>query len=258
MLIIPSIHIVHGVCGSQIAAIAHETHHADREIYSQDPIDRARLFRKENAKMLHLRFLDRDPWEETSLELIRNLRAAVDVPFGLSLADRAPSTGECQKIFDAGVYRVFLPIDASNSTIFSHAECFTGRKIIPVLDFSFDFESNLALFRSKGLERIGIEISASDTLEVGTIDWGKLEALSAAASKSGIRITIMHGVRGYPELKKLQSLGPAFDSLILSRALNENRFPCQLIWREVEAETAFESAPMNNLWTNPLEGIPHI
>src|SRR5437588_747680 len=87
VLIIPSIPIVHGVCGAQIAALAHEVHHADRDIYSQDPIDRARLFRKENAKMLHLQFLDRDPWDAASLTIVRRMREAVDVPFGLSLSE---------------------------------------------------------------------------------------------------------------------------------------------------------------------------
>ena len=90
MLIIPSIPIAHGVCGAQIASLAHEVHRADRDIYTQSPVDRARLFRKENAKMLHLQFIDRDPWDEDSLELIRAMREAVDIPFGISLNGRPP------------------------------------------------------------------------------------------------------------------------------------------------------------------------
>ncbi len=90
------------------------------------------------------------------------------------------------------------------------------------------------------------------------IDWDRLRAISAIAIAAGIRLTALRGVRGYPELKRLQDIGGAFDSLVLGRAINENRFPCQLIWREVEAEAAFETTPANNLWSNPLEGKPHI
>ncbi|HEY3876571.1 MAG TPA: HisA/HisF-related TIM barrel protein [Candidatus Kapabacteria bacterium] len=258
MLIIPSILIVHGVCGTQIASVAHETHHAGRDIYSQNPIDRARLFRKENAKMLHLRFLDHEAWEPRSLALIAALREAVDIPFGLSVLDDIPSESECRALFDAGIHRIFFPENVKEPLLFSAAQCFSSRKIVPMVDLDLPFETLLPKYHAAGIERIGIEISRGDMLEAGSIDWERFKAIAALALRHGIRITVLHGVRGYPDLKKLQTLSTAVDSLVLCRALNENRFPCQLIWREVEAETAFESAPTNNLWTNPLAGVPHI
>lgn len=258
MLIIPSIPIVHGVCGAQIASLAHETHHAGGDIYSQDPVDRARLFRKENAKMLHLQFIDRDAWDPSSLALIRALREAVDIPFGVSQPDRTPSQDDCQRLFDAGIYRIWFPEDTPEELLFLLARQFSARKIIPTLDLSFPFETGLSLYRQNGIERIGIDISRRDTLETGTMDWDRLRSIAAIARQAGVRITALHGVRGYPELKRLQELEPAFDSLVLCRALNENRFPCQLIWREVEAEAALETTPSDNLWNNPLAGVPHI
>ncbi len=258
VLIIPSIPIVHGVCGAQIAPLAHELHRADREIYTQDPVDRARLFRKENAKMLHLQFLDRDPWDESSLDLISRMRDAVDIPFGVSLSELPPRSSEFEQIFDAGVQRVFLPEDTPASVFLVYCNQFTSRKIIPTVDLLFDFESHLPLYRASGIDRVAIDISPSDTLESGTIDWDRLQHVAGLARSANIRITALHGVRGYPELKRIQSLDPAIDSIVLCRALNENRFPCQLIWREVEAEAAFETAPSQNLWSNPLEGKPHL
>jgi phosphoribosylformimino-5-aminoimidazole carboxamide ribotide isomerase len=258
MLIIPTIPIAHGVCGAQIASLAHEVHHADRDIYSQSPVDRARLFRKENAKMLHLQFLDRDPWDESGLTLIRAMREAVDIPFGIAPTDDPPPEWACQQLFDAGIYRVWLPEHTPEDVLFAYGQRFKSGKIIPTLDPSFDFELHLSHYRVHGIERVGIDISRSDTLETGTIDWERLRAISAIALAAGIRLTALRGVRGYPELKRLQDLGGAFDSLVLGRAINENRFPCQLIWREVEAEAAFETTPANNLWSNPLEGKPHI
>jgi phosphoribosylformimino-5-aminoimidazole carboxamide ribotide isomerase len=258
MLIIPTIPITHGVCGAQIASLAHEVHHADRDIYSQNPVDRARLFRKENAKMLHLQFLDRDPWDESSLAIIRAMREAVDIPFGLAPTDEPPSELACQLLFEAGIYRIWLPEGTSDALLFAYGKRFGARKIIPTFDLSFDFESRLSLYRQSGIDRVGIDISRRDTLEMGTIDWARLAEIALAARTAGLQLTALRGVRGYPELKKLQDVGGAFDSLVLCRALNENRFPCQLIWREVEAEAAFETTPMNNLWSNPLEGKPHI
>jgi hypothetical protein len=258
LLIIPTISIAHGVCGAQIASLAHEVHHADRDIYSQHPVDRARLFRKENAKMLHLQFLDRDPWDDSSLALICAIHEAVDIPLGLAPADDAPSEPACQQLFDAGIYRIWLPEGTSDEQLFAYGKRFGARKIIPTVDLSFNFGSKLSLYRQHGIDRVGIDISRRDTLEMGTIDWDRLCEISAIARTSGIQLTALRGVRGYPELKRLQDIGTAFDSLVLCRALNENRFPCQLIWREVEAEAAFETTPMNNLWSNPLEGRPHI
>ncbi|SRR5579883_259574 len=258
VLIIPSIPIVHGVCGAQIASLAHEIHHADRDIYSQDPIDRARLLRKENAKMLNLQFLDHDPWDDECLAIIRRMREAVDIPFGISLLDIPQAQHDCKILFDAGIYRLFLPVGTDEALFFSWCGSFTSRKIIPTVDLTFDLAAKLPVYRSRGVERIAIDISRRDTLESGTIDWNKLRAVIDLAKENSIRLTVLHGVRGYPELKQLQDMGPALDSLILCRALNENRFPCQLIWREMEATYAFESTPKSNLWTNPLEGKPHL
>ncbi|HZK75985.1 MAG TPA: hypothetical protein VFD13_03670 [Candidatus Kapabacteria bacterium] len=258
VLIIPSIPIVHGVCGTQIALPAHEVHHAEVDIYSQSPVDRARLLRKENAKMLHLEFLDRDPWEESCLDLVREIREAVDIPIGVSLMEPPRAASDCTLLFQVGIHRIFLPLETEESIFLDYCKAFTSRKIIPKFELSFDFETKLPEYRARGVERIGIEISGTDALEMGTLDWDRLEKMTAAAGATGIRLTAMHGVRGYPDLKHIQELGSALDSLILCRALNENRFPCQLIWREVEAAAALEENPASNLWINPLAGRPHI
>ena len=254
VLIIPSITIVHGVCCGQIAALAHETHHAGSKIYSQDPIDRARLLRKENAKLIHLHFTDGDAWNARNVDLLCRMRAAVDIPFELSL-NELPTDDTClSDLLDCGIYRLFLPLETAESILFRHCDRLKSRKIVPTVDLSFDFAGKLPFYRQHGIERVAVDISPRDTLEQNVIDWDKLAEVSTIAAEAKIRLTALHGVRGYPELRKLQDLNPSLDSLVLSRALNENRFPCQLIWREVEAEAAFESSPGSNLWSNPLNG----
>ncbi len=258
VLVIPSIPIVHGVCSVQIASLAHEIHHSDGDIYSQNPVDRARLFRRENAKMLHLQFQAPESWDESSLAIIREMRDAVNIPFGMSLTELPPTDSDLETLFDAGILRVFLPQDTPAQIFLSYCERFTSRKIIPTIDLFFDLQSHLPLFRSSGIDRIALDLSADDSLESSALDWDRLREIAGLAHSASIRITALHGVRGYSELNRIQELDAALDSIVLCRAINENRFPCQLIWREVEAEAAFEVAPSDNLWTNPLEGKPHI
>jgi phosphoribosylformimino-5-aminoimidazole carboxamide ribotide isomerase len=258
ILIIPSIPIVHGVCGAQIASLAHEIHHADRDIYSQDPIDRARLLRKENAKMLHLQFIDADPWKASGIELIRRMHEAIDIPIGISYPSMPPTEEECTLLYATGAFRIFLPLDTPESVLFHLCSKFTSRRIIPTVDLTFDFAAKLPEYKSHKIERLAIDISPSDQLDSNVIEWEQWRSISELANSHTIRLTALHGIRGYPELNRLQQLGGALDSLVLCRALNENRFPCQLIWREMEAAFAFEQTPASNLWSNPLEGKPHI
>ena len=258
VLIIPSVPIQHGLCGAQIAARAHETHFAEQDIYTQDPVDRVRLLRKENSKMINLQFVDTDPWEEASLALIRRIREAVDIPLNISLADAPRTMAECQALLDAGVYRIFLPLDTPEELFLNYCGNFTTRKVIATVDLSFDFKLKLPMYREHKVERLAIDISPRDSLESNGTPWQSLEAFGEAAKSAGMRLTVIHGIKGYPELRHLQELGAAYDSLILGRALNENRFPCQLIWRELEAMSAFENTPASNLWTNPLAGKPHV
>ncbi len=251
VLIIPTIPIVHGVCAAQIATQAKELHTSDREIYSQSPIDRARLLRKENAKTIHLEFWDSDPWSQASLAIIHDMRLAVDIPFELMISEIPQDICQLEKLFDAGIYRIFLPLEATTTAIFSLLSHFPARKLFPTFDLSIT-EEILDALQTQKVCRIALEISTSDCLEWRMIDWVRLKEVTLMAAKRGIRITALHGVRGYPDLKLFQEMGIALDSLVLSRALNENRFPCQLIWREVEALAAIEHSPADNLWSNPL------
>ncbi len=258
VLIIPTISITHGVCGAQIAALAHETHHADRDIYSQNPVDRARLLRKENSKMLHLQFLDRDPWDPVNLEIIAQMRHAVDIPFGLSLSELPRTDADCKALFNSGVYRIFLPLGTPDDVFFSYCDSHTARKIVPTVDVQYDFEGKLPEYQRRKIDRIAVELSPRDTLETGEIPWERLHEIGHLGKQYHIRMTGLHGVRGFPQLRQFQDPHGGFDSLILCRALNENRFPCQLIWREMEATAALAETPASNLWSNPLHGKPHI
>jgi phosphoribosylformimino-5-aminoimidazole carboxamide ribotide isomerase len=258
LLIIPTIPVLHGECCDCISTSPNHTKDEEQRIYSSNPADRARLLRKENAKLLHLTFLDDDPWSDRSIEVIDDLRDAVDIPLELSLSSLPKSESSLGLVLAHGIYRLFFPQATDDSVLFDYAKRLGARRMVPTVSLSVDFEAKLPTYRAHGIERIGLEISLTDTLEHVVIDWPRLERLVACARENKVRVTVMHGVRNYEELRKLQDLGGPMDSLVLNRALNENRFPCQLIWRELEADFAAEQSPASNLWTNPLEGRPHI
>lgn len=257
ILIIPTLPIFHGHCVDEIEGV----HGEIPEIlspYSANPVERVRLLRKENAKTVHLEFWDSNFWMPENVQLIRCMREAVDIPFELWMRSLPPSTSVIEPVFEAGVNRIFLPTGVSDEVLFEYITAFTARKIVLTTEMDFPFEEKLPLYRTKKLERIAVEISSRDQLDGTEIDWERLAQIAELAKQNRMRITIMHGIKGYPDLRELQTISPVIDSLVLCQALCKNRFPCQLIWREVEEDSAREGRATSNLWVNPLEGKPHV
>ena len=254
LLIIPTIPIQHDNCDALITARHQEN---SEQIYSANPVERARLLRKENAKALHIEFRDCQAWEGHSVEVVRHLREAVDIPIEVTLGMLPADASQLEPIFHAGANRLFLPVGSSLQAILDLFERF-GRKIVPMFTLASASESLLAQLKSNKLDRIAIELNAPDEVSNRGIDWAHLLHITHAAQSHGIRITALHGVRGYPDLDRIHRIGGALDSLVLCRALNENRFPCQMIWRELEEECALQPHRDPNLWANPLDGVPHI
>ena len=62
------------------------------------------------------------------------------------------------------------------------------------------------------------------------------KAIKSLAETSGLRVTASGGISGLDDLLKLQELEPlGVDSAVIGRALYENRFACQELWRLCEA-----------------------
>ncbi|MEO6940278.1 MAG: hypothetical protein ABI444_09105 [Candidatus Kapaibacterium sp.] len=257
LLIIPTIQLDHGECTSKIVPATGHVPRVGSKVYSEDPVDRARLLRKENSKAIHLEFRDCTPWSVAGLDIIRRLREAVDIPFEVKLASLPDDPAELGVVFHAGANRTFLPTHIESALLKEYRERYE-RKIVPTYDLSFDALLRIPQLANCKVDRIALELSHRDALESENIDWERLTAILEHCKASGIRVTALHGVAGFADLRRLQTFWPTVDSLVLSRALNENRFPCQGLWREVEVEEAEEIDPSKNLWTNPLEGKKHI
>lgn len=83
-----------------------------------------------------------------------------------------------------------------------------------------------------GVERFIV----TDVEKNGIMAGPNLELSRTIAEVTHQKVTVSGGVRNKDELMDIQQLMPmGIDSVIVGRALYENRFPCQKLWRVAEA-----------------------
>jgi phosphoribosylformimino-5-aminoimidazole carboxamide ribotide isomerase len=243
LLIFPSIEISHGKCVHVVHGEPGSEH-----VYSVDPVKMAILWRGENAKTLHI--IDRDGVEEGTIrnrDIIRKIVEAVDVPVQVGGGIR--NLEEIRFLLDMGVYRVIVGTAAAETpalveqVIKEHGsrkmaisiESFQGKvrvsggkKLLPITPVEFGGQ----------MRNLGVSRALFSTID----DDGKskrldLDALRVMATSTGLRVTAQGGVRNYRDLIRLQELERfGVDSAVIGRALYENIFPCQRLWRLNEKE----------------------
>ncbi|RPI13442.1 MAG: 1-(5-phosphoribosyl)-5-((5-phosphoribosylamino)methylideneamino)imidazole-4-carboxamide isomerase [Ignavibacteriae bacterium] len=249
MLVIPVIDIKNGKSVRMVKGLEDKT-----VFYSESPLSMARLFRKENAKCIHITDLDGAfSGDMINYNTIKEIVDKVGVPIQLGGGIR--SFEIAKRLFDdLGVYRLVLgtavveKIDLVEKLLaeYSHSKIVVS---IDVRDGYFvktgwtektDIRGvELALImKSMGIKRIIYQ----DVSRVGTLAGPDFEGLKEIAEKTGLRVTAAGGIGGYPDLAKIQELEPlGVDSVMMSRPIYENRFPCQAIWREAEkVDTSLE------------------
>lgn len=242
MLIIPAIDIIEGKCVKKFEGLFETT-----EYYSESPINTVKLFRKENFKTIHITDLDGAVrGDMRNYDVIKRITKCIDIPVQLGGGIRDYDTAK-KVITELGVYRIVLGTAAiSNPDLVKEIiKDFGSSKVIigidekdnkvmmdgwvnaypcSVLDFAF-------LMKSLGVKRIIYQ----DISRVGSLQGPNLERLKEIGDKVKIKITSAGGIRDFRDLKSLQGIeSSGIDSVIVSRALYENKFPCQNIWREVE------------------------
>ena len=83
-----------------------------------------------------------------------------------------------------------------------------------------------------GVERFIV----TDVLRNGILGGPNLVYSKEVAEITGAKVTLSGGIRNKDELMDVQNLLPDnIDSVIVGRALYENRFPCQKLWRVAES-----------------------
>lgn len=245
VLVIPSLELRNGRCSRCVQGEPGTENLYN--YYSETPEQLIRLLRRENAKSIHL--TDRDALEgrnnTANREAIIRLARSVDIPIALLAACSTPE--ECRYWLDNGVYRIIVSKIAR-----THAEAvrelvveYTASRVVfgiiaergsvmlhDPLPCISDTEFACSI-RTLG----GTRLFYIDMAWEGSLAGPDFDSLRRIAVESGLRVTAAGGIANARQLWKLQELEACgVDSVVIGRALYENRFPCQKIWRIAEAD----------------------
>lgn len=243
ILVIPSIDISKGKTVKVVQGIPE----LNVKEYNNDPVEMALIWRAENAKCIHI--VDFDAINENSHvnhPIIKEICNSVIVP--IELGGGINNLDEAKLAFDLGIYRLVIgslaflnPVEfckileffgskkiAAAIDVINNRVIVRGRKIDTGLN-PVEYAKKLA---SYGVERIII----TDVSRNGMLGGPNIELSKNIAINTKLKITHSGGVSGYKDLIDVQSLfSLGVDSVIIGRALYENRFPCQKIWRVAES-----------------------
>ena len=257
-LVIPAIDIRGGRC-----VRLHQGAYDRETVYFDDPVKMAKLWRVQNARVLHVVDLDAARGDtDNNREAIADLCDALDIPVQLGGGIR--SMEHLEAAFDMGVYRVVIGTAAvRNPDFVSEAiERYSCRRIVVGID-ARDGEARvegwtegsgvdateLALeMEDRGVRRIVY----TDISRDGTMQGPNVQAYRALGrTLTDCKITASGGVGEHQDLLKIQSLRSyGVDSVIVGKALYENAFPCQQFWcwndkDAVDLDT-FSTAPLRD------------
>ena len=241
MLVIPAIDLRDGRC-----VRLRQGRYEDETVYFEDPVRMAKLWRVMNAKVLHLVDLDaaRTAQGEAShnREVIAEIARSLDVPVQVGGGIR--TLDDIRGMLALGVYRVVLgTVAVRDPDLVSEAIAEFGASRIVVGIDARDGEARTegweagsgvgAVDLAVDMERRGIRrFIYTDISRDGTLEGPNVEAYrELAGALDAAHVTASGGVGDYRDLLALQALEPVgVDSVVVGRALYENRFPCQQFW----------------------------
>ncbi|MEM8560396.1 MAG: 1-(5-phosphoribosyl)-5-[(5-phosphoribosylamino)methylideneamino]imidazole-4-carboxamide isomerase [Bacteroidota bacterium] len=264
MLIIPAIDLRGGRC-----VRLRQGRYEDETVYFEDPVAMAKLWRVQNARVLHLVDLDAararhgEDAESDNTTTIQRIAEAMDIPVQVGGGIR--TMDDIDAMLGRGVYRVILGTAAAkNPDLVSEALAkYKCSRIVVGIDAK-DGEVRIAGWEEgSGLDAVEFALDMeergvrrivyTDISRDGMMQGPNLDAYRTLGQRlSRCRITASGGVSGYRDLLDLQALTPfGVDSVIVGRALYENAFPCQVLWcwnekLEVDLDT-YSTAPLKAL-----------
>jgi phosphoribosylformimino-5-aminoimidazole carboxamide ribotide isomerase len=242
MLVIPVIDIRNGRSVRMVEGLEDKTVY-----YSESPLTMARLFRKENAKVIHISDLDGAvSGKRKNYELIKEITESVGVPIQLGGGIRTYEIAR-QLIKELGIYRIVIGTSAVDNIelIRRLLDDFGSSKIVISVDVRNGYlvkdgwgnQTDIrAVEFALGMKMLGVQrIIYQDVSRVGLLSGPDFKATKEIAIETRLKVTAAGGISSYEDLKRMQELEPfGVDSVMMSRALYENKFPCQAIWREQE------------------------
>lgn len=238
MLVIPAIDLRDGKC-----VRLYQGSYEQETVYFDDPVKMAKLWRVQNARVLHVVDLDAARNDGShNRDVVRRICAELDIPVQLGGGIR--TMDDIEEVLELGVYRVIIGtaavrdpdlvteavdrytcsrvvvgIDARNGEV--RVDGWTEGSGIQAIDLAVDMEQ-------RGIRRI----IYTDISRDGTMHGPNIEAYRTLGEHlHHAKITASGGVGDYEDLirlKEIESYG--VDSVIIGRALYENKFPCQQFW----------------------------
>lgn len=243
LLIIPSIDIKDG----KIVRVVQEIPELECIEYGDDPVEMAMIWRTENAKLLHIVDFDCSQIEsKKNFALVEQICKSVIIP--IQFAGGVRNIADAEELFNLGVHRLALGTLAFEdlATFIKILDKYGPTKIVASLDIIDNFicirsrriKTNVNyLDFAKKLSNLGVErFIVTDVTKNGLMKGINLDYSLNVALLTNKKVTHSGGVSDYRDLFDIQEhINEGIDSVIIGRALYENKFPCQKIWRIAES-----------------------
>ncbi len=215
--------------------------------YGDDPVEMAMIWRAENAKCIHVvDFDDALNYSHKNFDLIEDMCNSVVIP--VEVGGGINSYEDAKILLGLGVFRVVIgTMTHNNPKEFAKiVEDVGPKKVAAALDVVDGYlaikgrrsVTNIpAIEHALKLKEYGVErIIVTDVNKNGTLSGPNLELSKSVADATGVKVTHSGGVGGFKDLMKVTEYQKDnIDSVIVGRALYENRFSCQKIWRVAES-----------------------
>lgn len=245
LLVIPSIELRSGRCQRCIQGAR-----GTESLYgalSEHPVELAQLFRRENFKCIHVTDIESFSgcFDEATLETVVQMQKSVDIP--IEFVTFQNNADVYRQLLERGVYRVAVNVlawtepDAVRELLdeFSPSRVIFGCR---AHNGDVDLGEGVGMVPDEEYIRHVHDLGGRRLIYTeqdweGNLTGEDVDTVIRIASLTPMRITTAGGIASPQDLWDLQSRLPKnVDSVVIGRALFENRFPCQAIWRAAEAK----------------------
>ncbi|MCH7826869.1 MAG: 1-(5-phosphoribosyl)-5-[(5-phosphoribosylamino)methylideneamino] imidazole-4-carboxamide isomerase, partial [Bacteroidetes bacterium] len=209
----------------------------------------AKLWRKENAKMIHVVDFD-GAWEHSNknFKVVEEMCSSIVIPVQFTGGIR--NIDDVKNIMNCGIIRLAINTMAieNRKDLIKALDIYGPKKIVIALDILDDelvikgrkIKTGIHYLQfAKEMLELGIErFLVTDISKNGMMEGPNLSLSKEIAEQTNVKITHSGGIRNKDELMDFQNLcSIGVDSVIIGRAFYENRFPCQKLWRVAESGT---------------------
>jgi phosphoribosylformimino-5-aminoimidazole carboxamide ribotide isomerase len=244
-LIIPYIELLDGITSSRICGESEKKDFYDG--LCSDPFKMVQLWRRENSKSLHLFDFDSFHNQDNTLNINSLLYISQNIDIPIQVYSKLEYSNSCKILLDNGIYRIFIDelLFSDTNSVEKLIKEYSASRICFAL---FSDKRNLinpgmkkSISDKEYIEKIiragGKRIFYADINSNKSETCPDLDYLASIASDYKIKITLLDGVYSFKDLKLVSNYEKyGIDSVILSTSLYNNRFPCQKIWRLIEAD----------------------